>query len=132
MWQYNPTELQHHGVKGMKWGVRKDQSISSRKRMMSKDVKKYHETEVQRARASRSYYKLKKNNASEKELKEAYDHLTLLGKKAVMANEKMNTKYSYADLMASNDVKTGKTYLQSFIHDRDLDITVYSDKTYDV
>lgn len=23
MWEYNQNELYHHGVKGMKWGVRK-------------------------------------------------------------------------------------------------------------
>lgn len=43
MWTYNHSdELMHHGVKGMKWGVRKDRrsGSSSGKSKLSKKIKK--------------------------------------------------------------------------------------------
>lgn len=39
MWQYNHTnELQHHGVKGMRWGVRKKPDLTGLRNSVEKKV----------------------------------------------------------------------------------------------
>lgn len=41
---YSPDELYHHGVKGMKWGVRKDKYKAMNKQQRRKTREKYYNT----------------------------------------------------------------------------------------
>lgn len=60
MWQYNYTdELSHHGIKGMKWGVRryqkKDGSLTSAGRKRYKDSERKEQVKEQVKNYSKKY-----------------------------------------------------------------------------
>lgn len=85
--KYHIDFLEHHGVKGMKWGVRKEKESYGRRKYMSKDEKakreKQAKTKVSRAkaRAEKAKKKAEKDAArKEKKRKAILENPTLLYK----------------------------------------------------
>jgi hypothetical protein len=46
MWTVNFDELYHHGILGMRWGVRKDRASKSTTRIANKDAKRYADAKM--------------------------------------------------------------------------------------
>ena len=114
MWDYNYTdELYHHGIKGMKWGVRKDRSSGS---VNLQRVKKKTEAagtvvnESQNIRRNVSKGKVRKaqkqeiSNAkamSDAELRTAVNRLNMEQQYARLTTEQMNIGRTNVDYVLS-------------------------------
>ncbi|MDD3040070.1 hypothetical protein [Bacteroides sp.] len=74
MWQYNPTEIQHHGVKGMRWGRRKASAAyrSAASASVAKDKASGNKVSIRTA-----------NNNARKAGKKAYSESVKIDKAAV-------------------------------------------------
>lgn len=104
MWTYNYNELCHHGVKGMKWGVRKAN------RMAKRDAKEYARAKMyygEGAGNRRKLIKAKVNECSkDQNYKEAFEkHLSNqdMAKHATKAKTERVTKTA-----VKSTVKTGR------------------------
>lgn len=90
MWEYNHTdELYHHGIKGMKWGVRRARRQNAK---VDKSFKKWKENSNKKANAidlgkkaniARMDYERDRSN---KELKKTYKQANREYKKALNSN----------------------------------------------
>lgn len=84
------NELQHHGVKGMKWGVRKDRE----------DAKKLSDSELnnanKRMQAEENYVRLKSNQRGElRGVPAKYKHAVVAGLTAYAAAQTINLIKKY-------------------------------------
>ncbi|MDD3040072.1 hypothetical protein [Bacteroides sp.] len=70
MWQYNPTELQHHGVLGMKWGRRRGGSAST---SVSKPTTNYSKVSVKKQAATSAKIKVAEAKIKKKEAAKDWD-----------------------------------------------------------
>lgn len=97
MWQYNyENELYHHGILGMKWGVRRTPEQLARARGSSKKSSSddYHE-DYKKAHDSKNV-----KSMSDKELRERLNRL------------QMEKQYSQ---LSDNNVNKGKQYMDKVI-----------------
>ena len=90
MWSidYNDNELYHHGIKGMKWGIRRTDAQlghepvdlhKTKKRVSSKKQRKIQKQQVQTAKAM-----------TDKELRERVNRLNMEQQYARLSTEQMN------------------------------------------
>ena len=97
MWQYNytpkPDELYHHGIKGMKWGVRRTEAQLARARKKAIKNEPDHE-DYKNAHSGRSYRAM-----SNQELQDV--------------NKRLNMEKQYKDL--TKKTSKGKKVVNGFI-----------------
>lgn len=100
------TYLAHHGVKGMKWGVRKDRSGNSAKRITKKTNAKISKQitgrRIKSSKASRSSVNKNRRELSDSEITDMIGRLE--------KEKKLKT-------LLDNDVSPGKTFMKSVMTD---------------
>lgn len=93
--------LMHHGVKGMKWGVRKQIAKSSNK--VAKDVSDIYEySREQKRRKNRKTYRHESDKMSDDELRRYIN--------------RRNLEQQYDDIRNRQETKQGDNYLGNFLH----------------
>lgn len=109
-------ELQHHGVKGQKWGVRKADKLA-------KSAANQVRSEVEFDNARRSYYTRKFN--SKRDMQRAADDLVTKNYKMNRARQtvshmisRLKMQYKQVNASLEKDAKTGKTYVQAVLKDK--------------
>lgn len=80
--------LQHHGVKGMKWGVRKKDKVSN-------EVKKENWKKVDSAKKNRNVAKVRKNDTADAYRRASKSYWSSDQGKAIRAKEAENAKEAY-------------------------------------
>lgn len=109
----NDGYLIHHGVKGMKWGVRKDE------RFITKSTNR-HASQIKKLK-SQEYVKLKraKTDAHRKSIKDAYYKKRVTVGKSYINDIRKTSIDPYKDLYSSNFrnslTKSGKEYVDDLI-----------------
>ena len=90
------NELYHHGIKGMKWGVRKDRQTASQQRIAKN-------TRYRNKLANRASRKVDSYSRSYKTASQTYDDLKNNGLNSNAWREQVKDAYDY-DRMTSNSV----------------------------
>lgn len=100
------TFLEHHGVKGMKWGVRKKKDPTSFKNLLSKEGRKIRNQEITKQRdrwesgETKAAYKQAKSDFKSNRTKMGFVRASLV------LNEARNQKIR--DVITASKAKTGK------------------------
>ena len=128
----NESYLQHYGVKGMKWGVRRKRSeVSNRQQRKSSkliDRKKYYANrniaEVNRRQKAETKYFEPYIKGSDKKMASAAKDLAVIGKKhfdAVIAQEEIYKKKLSAIDVKQTSYREVKRLIRSFEDDYQID-----------
>ena len=116
MWTYNHSdELMHHGVKGMKWGVRKDRQSgsSSGKSKLSKKIKKTIDTrKKKKAKERAEEARAKAKAAPKKSVKDMSDDEL----RTAINRLRMEDEYNrYMSNLHPKRVSTGEKFLKNVV-----------------
>lgn len=115
MWQYNDNELYHHGVKGMKWGVRKDRNSSGGSVDLQKAKKK-----VDAANTIVNETRNINNNMSKKEVKKAQKQK--MTEVRAMSDQELREKVNRLNMeqqyirMSSEQMNVGRTNVNTVLN----------------
>lgn len=123
--EYRSNELYHHGVPGMKWGVRKNKNVKTNKRVSRKELKKqrkaiakdYFDTRrIKESIYNRDFNRGKITGTEDSWERKAYNEMKKkYGKTklddAIKWNEKAGEKLSIVSSMVGVAGVIGATYL---------------------
>lgn len=108
--------LKHHGVKGMKWGVRKADKLAS---LSAKQIR----SNLELRDARNSYYT--RPFKDKREMKRAAEDLLNKSNSNMIGNKKLNDmfaklekKYKSVKTSFEADAKTGKRYIRAKLEDK--------------
>ena len=115
MWQYNDNELYHYGVKGMKWGIRKDRSSGgsvdlqkAKKKVDAANTIVNETRNINNATSKKGQKKAQKQKLSEakimtdQELRERVNRLNMEQQYVKMSAEQINAGRSNVNSILNN------------------------------
>ena len=118
MWEYNsPNELYHHGILGMKWGIRrfqnKDGTLTSagRKRLKQNGDNSSENSKNNKTESNSSTSNSKSSTPAKKSLKDMYDA------ELQAAINRLNLETRYSELTKSDSPSKNNSRAKKFITD---------------
>lgn len=115
MWQYNGNELYHYGVKGMKWGIRKDRSSGgsvdlqkAKKKVDAANTIVNETRNINNATSKKQTKKIQRQkmaevkSMSDQELRERVNRLNMEQQYIRMSSEQMNAGRANVNSVLNN------------------------------
>lgn len=99
MWKYNSTELKHHGVLGMKWGVHRARNSTSSSRKKKRETDNVHDD------YKRAHNKKSVKNMSDSELRSRINRLQMEQQYSRLSQHSASKGKHYVNMV----IQTGAT-----------------------